>query len=388
MSINSESAQHLRSMILGALVADAAAVGFHWLYDQDRIRDIAKDTPEFHPPTQTDYENTLGFFAHTNKHVGDFSQYGEQAMVLLRSLAETHGNYDKKHYQESFQKHFGYGGPYIGYIDHPTRETLDNIAAAERDIIARCKQIPFTHDDNTQRMMFTKVLANVKKFKDLERVTKIEEAVRQTHDDDEMVTYALRIAAEFDRMLGYHGANDEQLPAVSKLPPLIAAYSNNDKLLSVVESAVRVTNDNELAVQTGQAVALIIQSALNEDDPLSAVTKGSVQAHPTIKTYIDQALSYTSESHLVVTSRFGMSCHLTYGVPSAVHNLATSASFREAIRKNIYAGGDSCGRAMFLGAVLGAIYGIGGEKGIPLDWLDKIRQKNEVFELLQTLGYV
>lgn len=37
--------------ILGALVADAAAVGFHWLYDQTRIKEIAPESPEFRKPT-------------------------------------------------------------------------------------------------------------------------------------------------------------------------------------------------------------------------------------------------------------------------------------------------------------------------------------------------
>ena len=33
-------------MLWGALVADAAAMGLHWLYDQDRIAEAAGDAPE------------------------------------------------------------------------------------------------------------------------------------------------------------------------------------------------------------------------------------------------------------------------------------------------------------------------------------------------------
>ena len=35
-----------RNLVLGALVADAAAMGLHWLYDQDRIAAVAPKTPE------------------------------------------------------------------------------------------------------------------------------------------------------------------------------------------------------------------------------------------------------------------------------------------------------------------------------------------------------
>jgi len=73
--------------ILGALVGDAALLGFHWLYDQKRIKEIAPDHPECRTPTPSDYNDVPGYYAHGLKRAGDFSQYGEQAMVLLRSYA-------------------------------------------------------------------------------------------------------------------------------------------------------------------------------------------------------------------------------------------------------------------------------------------------------------
>ena len=39
-----------KNAILGALVADAAALGLHWIYDQDRVREVAGNTPEFREP--------------------------------------------------------------------------------------------------------------------------------------------------------------------------------------------------------------------------------------------------------------------------------------------------------------------------------------------------
>ncbi|GEA60959.1 ADP-ribosylglycohydrolase family protein [Vibrio comitans] len=382
-----QTSHRVKSMLLGSLVADAAAVGFHWLYDQKRIRDISKGTPEFHPPNKDDYANDSGFFAHEERNVGDCSQYGEQALVLMRSIAQNGNRYHKSHYESSFQEHFGYGGKYIGYIDHPTRDTLDNITKAEHEAILLAKAIPFDGDENTQRMMLTKVLANVKQVKGAKCAEKIEAAVRQTHDDDHMVAYALNIATKVEAISGYHGANDEQLTAISKLPSLVAAYCGDPELSKVVESAVRVTNDNQVAVQFGQAVATIIEAALEGASPHSAITIGRDSAPHLVKALIDEALSYEHESNLTVTSRFGMSCNLTYGVPSVIHNLATSTTYQEAIQRNIYAGGDSCGRSILLGAVLGACYGIGGAVGIPLQWIEKLTQKHDIDELLQSLGY-
>ncbi len=117
--MNKENKGRLRSTILGALVADAASVGLHWLYDQGRIREVAPDSPEFRTPTSSDYDGVTGFYAHGDKRVGDFSHYGEQAMVLLRSLVANGSRYDKKHYEDLFREHFGYGGD-----PHPPDEFL------------------------------------------------------------------------------------------------------------------------------------------------------------------------------------------------------------------------------------------------------------------------
>lgn len=113
-----------QNLILGALVADAATVGVHWIYDQHRIIDVVAGKPEFHPPTKKEYEGVTSFFAHGNSSVGDLSNYGEQAWVMLKALASNNGHYSKESYQDAFRAHFSYGGEYVGYIDRPTERSL------------------------------------------------------------------------------------------------------------------------------------------------------------------------------------------------------------------------------------------------------------------------
>ena len=373
-----------RSAILGALVADAASLGLHWLYDQPRIREVAPNAPEFWTPTPADYEGVRGFYAHGRKRVGEFSHYGEQAMVLLRSLVANEGRYDKMHYEELFREYFGYGGDYVGYIDHPTRDTLDNIAFAEHEALRRAEAIPFHSDENTKHRMITKVLSNVKVAMGEELRKVVEGAVRLTHDDDNMVAYACKVVDELESVSGYHGANDEQMPAISKLPALVAAYAGDVRLSEVVESAVRVTNDNNRAVAFGGVAARIMKAAIDGEDPVAAIAAGRKAAEPEVAKLIDEALSLRGRDTTSVTSKFGMSCNLVFGVPSVTHNLATAKSYREAIRQNIYAGGDSCGRAILLGAVLGAAYGVGGESGIPEPWIEKLTKIHEIRNLLRS----
>tara|TARA_B110000908_G_scaffold127531_1_gene149655 strand:- start:584 stop:991 length:408 start_codon:yes stop_codon:yes gene_type:complete len=109
-----------RNLVLGALVADAATMGLHWLYDQDRIREVAPEAPEFVGPNPTHFDGVPAFFAHAGRTSGAQSQYGEQALVMARALAANAGNYDRTVYADHFRAHFGYGGKYVGYIDHAT----------------------------------------------------------------------------------------------------------------------------------------------------------------------------------------------------------------------------------------------------------------------------
>lgn len=370
----------LRNTVLGALVADAASVGLHWIYDQARIREIAPESPEFRTPDKADYEGVLSFYAHGNKQAGDFSHYGEQVMVMLRALAGNSGRYDKSLYQEHFCAHFGYGGDYVGYIDHPTRDTLDNITKTESDALKCAKMIPFDGDEKNKNEIISRVLEIAKKTSGEALRAQVQEAVLVINSDLE--EYAFKVMDELEVVGSHQGADDVQLPAISKLPALVAAYAGDNNLQEVAESAVRVTNNNDLSAAFGRVSASMMEAVILGETPQSAIDSGIENADENVADLFGQALSLKDESTLEVTSRFGASCNLVFGVPATIHNLATADSYVEAIRQNIYASGDSCGRAILLGAILGASYGVGGEKGIPEEWVNKLIQKDEINELL------
>ena len=86
-----------------------------------------------------------------------------------------------------------------------------------------------------------------------------------------------------------------------------------------------------------------------------------------------------------VTKEFGLHCDLGSGVSSILSNLNTATSYVEAIRRNIYAAGDNCGRSIMLGAACGAQFGLGGDNGIPLQWVEKLQQHDELLTLIDSL---
>lgn len=292
-----------RAAVTGAIVADAASMGLHWLYDQARIREVAGDSPAFRAPNRADFADK-GYFAHDGKRPGDPSHYGEQMLVMARSLTRT-GAYDAGDYAAEFRATFGYGGAWVGYIDRPTRATLDAMAAAE--------------------------------------------------------------AA--DQALTGCGADDAQLPAVSKLPPLVARHYAADDLGALVESAVRVTNNRDDSVAWGQAIASMIRAAIQGATPEDAVAAAR-GINEMIDGQIEAALALRDKSPSEVATAFALHCQLEVAFPVLCHSIATAKSYADAVRANIQAGGDSCGRAVPLGAVLGACFA-GADDGIPPEWIAK-----------------
>lgn len=119
--------------LLGAYVADAAALGFHWLYDPVRIAQLAGAAPAFRPPDPKDFEGYKGVFVHHGKRAGDLSQYGAQIRVAVQSMNASKGVFDAHDFQDRFAATFGPGGSWIGYIDKATKGTLANLAADRRD---------------------------------------------------------------------------------------------------------------------------------------------------------------------------------------------------------------------------------------------------------------
>ena len=362
------------AMIWGAFVADAATMGLHWLYDQKRIREVALNAPEFLEPAAENFAGVPAFFAHATRKAGDLSQYGEQHLVMLQSLAAS-GEYARADYQARFRAHFGYGGAYVGYIDRPTRDTLDNITAMEKDALQRSRSVDPSVDDHTHGMMVTKVLANMAKHTGDTLRVEIEAAVRETDNDDAMVAYALKVADIVAENFDYPGADDMQLPALSKLPALVARHADDANLMEIVEDAVRVTNNNDTAVAFAKTAAKLLREVL-ATGVLPDLTAVIADADPVVKQSISAALARTDETTEAVTADIGMSCNLDLGVPSLFHNLATHSTYVDGVRANIYAGGDNCGRSIVLGAVLGAIH------GVPQDWTDRLSNKASIAQAI------
>lgn len=308
--------------VLGALVADAATMGLHWLYEPERIASIAKKIdPVFLAADRQNFEGAKGYFAHEGKRSGEPSQYGAVLALAMDSLVASNGKPDVADYQQRFLACFGPGGDWKGYIDRPTRGTLANLGNAVGD---------------------------------------------ETPD----VT----------------GIDDDQMPSLSPVPAVVAASPDHADLEQSVASLVKVTNDNPLAVEAALMTARLINAMFRGealDDTLHAEAE---RAGEVLQPLLKDALGKSDQSAVDVAEHFGRACHVHQGMPVVFHILSKVEAYEDGVRENIMAGGDSCGRSMAIGSVLAARYGFGGERGIPLPWITRLTNGIHLFDQAYRLG--
>ncbi|WP_430884707.1 ADP-ribosylglycohydrolase family protein [Fusibacter sp. JL216-2] len=102
----------LRGMLLGSFVADALALGPHWIYDMDKIEDKFGDIKGLTSPLEDSF--------HKNKTKGDFTHYGDQMMALLNHLVESDG-FDVDEFKSAW---LDFMKDYEGYKDHATKDSI------------------------------------------------------------------------------------------------------------------------------------------------------------------------------------------------------------------------------------------------------------------------
>lgn len=108
-----------KAMVLASFAADALALGVHWIYNTNVIDKKWGRVDKYIKPERPTY--------HPTKDLGELTHYGDQTLLLLKSIAVSSG-FDPDHFADLWQIFFK---SYEGYIDGATKATLENIAAGK-----------------------------------------------------------------------------------------------------------------------------------------------------------------------------------------------------------------------------------------------------------------
>ena len=383
MNSQKELERRKQGAVLGALVADSASLGLHWLYDFQRVSQVGGSVPEFIKPDKRHYEDVAGFFAHPMKESGDLTHYGEQLIVSLCSLAENKGEWKPFHYLETFCNTFGYGGRFHGYIDGSTFGTLENYRIAN-DSLMLSAETAASGIEKYPLMVIKELFQTIGLSASGDELIKpILKSMNEIFDDEKVMEQVEVVVRYYEKnRTCVLGADDNQVPSFSKLPPLVACYAGDSSLYDRVEEAIRITNNNDEAVNYGLFGVRALENVILGESIESSLKSALHISDKTVKDKIRASLNFEYDTLNQLGEEFGTNCIVNKAFPVVSAILNKTPNYVTGIRENILVAGDNAGRSIFLGAMLGAAYGIDSSKGIPLDWLKKVKFLPEYLKLI------
>ena len=111
----------ISNSIMASLVADTYALGAHWIYDEEQLKNLTIDWETL---------NDAQVMWHKGKVKGDFTHYGDQALYLLEYMSKNK-EFDKNDYYAFWSEKMS---KYDGYIDGATRNALESIGSESNDL--------------------------------------------------------------------------------------------------------------------------------------------------------------------------------------------------------------------------------------------------------------
>lgn len=171
-----------------------------------------------------------------------------------------------------------------------------------------------------------------------------------------------------------------------RIAPLGVFYRNElDEILSGAHTDAILTHRHWDAVESSQALCIMISELVNGTDPVTAVEKGRDMCDPEGNVYemLDLALTCVREDrfpwHVSVGGRADATmCTAVWAF------LMYRESFEKALDTSVRMGGDADTRGAITGALAGAYH---GQEGIPEKWLSVLEDREHLARLDWQLMY-
>lgn len=253
----------MKNILITSLVADALSLGAHWIYSQREIAEKFGSITGYSDPA-TSY--------HPGKRAGDFTHYGDQTMVLLRSIA-LHGRFDLASFVAEWRA-FWENPETQSYRDGATKATLENLrnglppgqaASPSNDISAAARIAPL-------------FLLKWKSNEDLIAAARAQTSF--THGDP-----AVEEAAEFFARVTLAVQTGSAIPdALSEVASLPWNAISNEWLQAAVESSASAASDSVatkvhgLSCHIPDAFPALCHLLIRHPDDLIAALTANVEA--------------------------------------------------------------------------------------------------------------
>ncbi|WP_105615257.1 ADP-ribosylglycohydrolase family protein [Vallitalea okinawensis] len=168
----------LKGLLYGSFLGDAMALGPHWIYDTDLIRSEFGNIAGITTPPCNSY--------HVGKLKGDFTHYGDQALMLLKSIKDMDG-YNQMVFKKEWLE---YMKNYKGYKDHATKASIELLTNSD------------CGSDSDELGGFARLAPIIYKYhNDKDLLQFVKSNLRMTHNNEELVEKSLFIVKLIQRIL-------------------------------------------------------------------------------------------------------------------------------------------------------------------------------------------
>jgi ADP-ribosylglycohydrolase len=294
------------AMVLASFAADSLALGVHWIYNTRVIDKKFGRVENFIKPERPTY--------HPTKDRGEFTHYGDQALILLESVAECEG-FNLTDFSQRWQKLFE---NYDGYVDRATKETLENLASGKSPAES--------------------------------------------------------------------GSGSDDLAGASRIASLVYVYRNDlQQLIAGAKAQTALTHNNSHVINSAAFFADIAYQILAGATPLAAIEQAKKdELYPQLfKKWIQMGLESADRDTRQAILDFGQMCEIPAAFPAVIHLIAKYENdLKAAVVENVMAGGDSAGRGLLTGLIMGAHLGMAA---IPPEWLNDMKAYPQIVELLKKI---
>lgn len=125
----------MHKQLIGALVANSAALGFHWIYDPTYLELLSKKESLLFQKQEKRHYNLakISYYSYPNSSIGSFTLQGNILKWLYKAL-ESNPNMTKNDYEIMLYNYLKPGGSYEGYVESYTKKMIIENLSKELNI--------------------------------------------------------------------------------------------------------------------------------------------------------------------------------------------------------------------------------------------------------------
>ena len=185
------------------------------------------------------------------------------------------------------------------------------------------------------------------------------------------------------------GSDSDDLAGASRIAPILYVYREDpEKLIASAEAQTAFTHNNLHVIQSAKFFAIVTYHVLKGISPVTAieqVKREEFNSAP-FSQWVEVGLQSIEKDTRQAILDFGQMCETAAAFPGVIHLIAKYENdLKQALVENVMAGGDSAGRGLSVGMILGAHL---GTNAIPQKWLRDMKAYRQIADLLSGINRV